>query len=330
MNIKNLIGRKVVLICPKFYNYSDEIFLELENQGAEVVFIDERPSNSFFFKSLLRLGLKKLLESKIEKYYVKKIESLADDTTDFLIINPEAINEHVIQLIRSMYKEAKFTLYMWDSIKNKKNIDKIFPFFDKCFSFDPDDVKIKSELMFMPLFYKEVDLKKIPEKQYSISFAGSCHSDRLPILRKLEISNRLMTNFYIFSPSYMITLLIYFNNFLNLKVNDLKSINYEKISSDEVNKVMKASHAVIDIHHPKQTGLTMRCFEVLASGVKLITTNTDIKNYDFYNTKNILIIDRDKIDLDEIEFFLSVEFDHSSMDLIKQYRLDNWVRGLVK
>ena len=46
---------------------------------------------------------------------------------------------------------------------------------------------------------------------------------------------------------------------------------------------MKDCHAVLDIEHPKQVGLTMRTFEVLASGRKLITTNRSIINHEFYD-----------------------------------------------
>lgn len=330
MNNNNLEGKKIVLICPNFYNYSDEIVLALERQGATVVYIDERPSNSFFFKSFLRLGFNKLLDSSIKKYYIKKIKVLDDDVTDFLIVNPEALNDSIVGLIKSKYRDSKFTLYMWDSIKNKKNIDKLFPLFDQCFSFDPQDVKAKSKLLFMPLFYKEDICESIITKKYDMSFAGSCHSDRLPILKLLESGCSLSTNFYIFSPSYMVTILVYLRNFSKLKVKDLKSLNYKKVPMSDINQIMRKSHVVIDIHHPKQTGLTMRCFEVLAAGVKLITTNQDIRNYDFYNENNILIIERDKIDFDKIKRFINIEFDYSSIDSIHRYKIDNWVKGLLK
>jgi hypothetical protein len=39
----------------------------------------------------------------------------------------------------------------------------------------------------------------------------------------------------------------------------------------------------------------MRTIEMLGANKKIITTNTDIKHYDFYHPNNICIVDRDKV-----------------------------------
>lgn len=54
----------------------------------------------------------------------------------------------------------------------------------------------------------------------------------------------------------------------------------------------RKSRAVIDIQHPRQMGLTMRCIETMGAKRKLITTNGHIAEYDFYDPNNILIVDR--------------------------------------
>ena len=43
---------------------------------------------------------------------------------------------------------------------------------------------------------------------------------------------------------------------------------------------MKVS--VLDINHLDQSGLTIRTFEALGAGKKIITTNSEIKKYPFY------------------------------------------------
>ena len=49
-----------------------------------------------------------------------------------------------------------------------------------------------------------------------------------------------------------------------MKINDIVSL-------------YKESEVILDINHPGQNGLTMRTFEALGAGKKLITTNTEIK-----------------------------------------------------
>ena len=65
--------------------------------------------------------------------------------------------------------------------------------------------------------------------------------------------------------------------------------------SDQLTATLKQSKAVVDIQHPKQTGLTMRTIEMLGANKKIITTNSDIKHYDFYHPNNICIVKRNNV-----------------------------------
>ena len=58
----------------------------------------------------------------------------------------------------------------------------------------------------------------------------------------------------------------------------------------------------MDVNHPLQYGLTSRSIEALGANRKLITTNSNVKAYDFFNENNILIIDRKNPIIKE-EFF---------------------------
>jgi hypothetical protein len=49
---------------------------------------------------------------------------------------------------------------------------------------------------------------------------------------------------------------------------------------------------VLDIHHQCQSGLTMRTFEVLAMGKKLITTNALVQAEPFFDDRWVLVVDR--------------------------------------
>ena len=51
----NLKGKNILLISVKFFNYEILIKHELEKMGASVTLFDERPSNSFFSKAIIRI-----------------------------------------------------------------------------------------------------------------------------------------------------------------------------------------------------------------------------------------------------------------------------------
>ena len=59
------------------------------------------------------------------------------------------------------------------------------------------------------------------------------------------------------------------------------------MSQEEIISLISKSKAILDINHPSQVGLTMRTFETLGANKKLITTNENIKIYDFFDKENI-------------------------------------------
>ena len=59
-------------------------------------------------------------------------------------------------------------------------------------------------------------------------------------------------------------------------------------------EMVKESKCVLDFVYSKQTGLSMRAYESMAAHRKYITNNAEVKNYDFYNPSNILVVDAQK------------------------------------
>lgn len=60
---------------------------------------------------------------------------------------------------------------------------------------------------------------------------------------------------------------------------------------------------------------------------KLITTNASIVNYDFYNKKNILIINRENPQID-ISFF-STPYEKINPEIYKKYSLSSWILDVL-
>ena len=58
----------------------------------------------------------------------------------------------MIAKIKDCQPNAKFILYQWDSIKNFPYIVRMHKYFDKCYSFDKEDVGHYPCLQFLPLF----------------------------------------------------------------------------------------------------------------------------------------------------------------------------------
>jgi len=72
-----------------------------------------------------------------------------------------------------------------------------------------------------------------------------------------------------------------------------------------------------------QYGLSFRVFEAMALEKKIITDNEKIKNYDFYNPNNILVLNKDFSNITK-EFF-ETPYQALPEEIYKKYTLEKWV-----
>jgi spore maturation protein CgeB len=86
----------------------------------------------------------------------------------------------------------------------------------------------------------------------------------------------------------------------------------------------KRTVSVLDIELNIQSGLTMRTFEALGAGVKLITTNTKIIDEPFYDKNVAMVIDRINPDIDINFFNNNLTVDKN----FRKYSFDNWLNNI--
>lgn len=289
----SILGKKILFICPKFFDYHSSIIETLTTLGADVYFFDERPSNSTFSKMFLRIN-KNLIKKKIDDYYFDMLEKIDNNKFDYvLIFKAEAIPKKILYQLKSKYVNTPFVLYLWDSIENNKNVQEKLTLFDKVYSFDENDCE-KFDLKFRPLFFSDEYNSDIIEHKYILTFIGTLHSDRYNILNDILKSTDCKYNNFIFmylpSPILYVAKKLLTKEFHNAKI---KEFNFKPLTLKKTSNIIETSKIIIDIQHPKQTGLTMRTIETLGANKKLITCNKSITEYDFYNSRNILVIDRE-------------------------------------
>ncbi|SHK48320.1 CgeB family protein [Chryseobacterium polytrichastri] len=325
-----LKDKKILFLSVSFFKYERAIAKRLTEIGAEVDFYDERPSNSNFSKGIIRLN-KKLYQSQITKYYNDIVSEIQHKKYDyFLLIKGEAIPVFFLEKIRELNPDIEMIYYNFDPLKEYPNLISNLKYFDKKITFEYDD-SVTYGLNFRPLFYLD-EYKSLHQNakatEYDIVFIGSAHTDRYIVGEQVKAkaeSLQLKTFFYYYAMgkiAFRIKKLID----KNLKKFDNNKLSFEKLSHQQIIDYYQKSKSVLDINKPFQYGLTIRTFEVLASGRKLITTNTDIKNYPFYNPKNILVLDRDNIQLDS-DFF-KTDFEHLDEKTLYMMSLDSFIECL--
>lgn len=293
--MKNFEGKKILFFSAAFFNYEKVIVETLQNSGAHVDYFNERPSNKIIAKGIIRIK-RNFYQRKIQNYYQNILIITSGKEYDYmLIIKGEAVPAFFLKQFKIENPKTKLIYYGYDPVSEYPAIPKILKYFDKKLTFDRQDA-LEFKMQFRPLFYYNQYYKdeKTAQFEYDVCFIGSAHTDRFLVGEMVEKTAKklnLKTYFYYFSPSKVV---IVIKKLLdkNLKKIDFNKLNYQQLNHDQISDIYQKSKAVLDIQKPFQNGLTMRTFEVLASGRKLITTNEDIVNYPFYNSNNILVIDR--------------------------------------
>lgn len=330
MSQNNFSGKKILFFSVQTFNLEKEIKSKLEELGAEITYFDERPANNILAKGIIRIK-KELYQKKINQYYQKILEEVKNKKFDFLFLNKgEVVPECFIKEFSKIQPDCTKIFYTWDSFANNKNPEKILHYFDRKFSFDPDDA-VKYNLNFRPLFfldhYKKI-YKSKTKKIYDLVFLGTAHSDRYKISNEVNDwcrSKGFNTFCYYYLPGKMVY-------YLKRKFDktfqqfDVKKLSFKSLTTDDILNYYDQSNLILDINHPLQKGLTLRVFESIGAGKKLITTNKDIERYSFYNPNNIYIIKRENINLDET--FFKNEYQDISQDLYQKSSIEGWLNCL--
>lgn len=317
-----LLGQKILLIAPKYYDYHTKIINELECNGAKVTFYPEMIYP--FFYRLMR-NISQYCKQELEKKYLNEIlKNISDNEYNtFFLIRGEIVTTDFLKKLKLKLPHAKFVMYQWDSLKQNDYESKI-KYFDCVQTFDMVDAKALN-LTYLPLFYTDdYSLAQMSEKKYDLAFFGSWHGDRLEVIKYIDKEFKkygLTFKFHLYISKLSIVKSLLLGK---ITFKDLSFLKTNTVDAKKINQVYKESKAVLDIELAIQNGLTIRTFEVLGSNTKLITTNNNIKEEKFYNPNNIMVIDRKNIKID-FDFF------KSPMDTydFSEYYIGQWLQKIL-
>lgn len=321
-----LRNKKILFFCSDFFGLYKDIEKKLIEMGNSVFYYDERPSNSFIAKLMIRKNVK-FYNRIVDRYYSDIADKYRNEGIDYVfIVKGESVTTVSLKNLRALFPKSKFILYLWDSLDNIPGIFEKLSCFDSVFSFDLEDAKKYSKITFRPLYYSDKFNKVDCKCEYDIAFIGTAHSIRPYVVNQLkrQCDNYGFSFFsYLYSPHPLVFL---YNKIVNkaYKNLSLKDINFKPISQEQIQSIYARTRAILDVEVHTQTGLTMRTLEVLGMHKKLITTNISCKNYDFYRPENHLIISKKCPEL-PIDF-LKHEYQELPTDIYKKYTIEYFLK----
>ena len=308
---------KITIISFDNWGFNDHIATALKKDGHSVRHIN---FNDFTYKypnilyRYYNFILKTIVKKNIKNIHsgneiLKRLKENNEIQDIILTIKGDFIDPKSILNFKKYTKKS--IAYFNDGTNRCPKITRVIPNFDEVYSFEKEDCK-KFNLKFMTNWIYPIQSKIKKNTDYQI-FNISSKDKRSHIISKItSVLKEKNINYKI----------IVFD-----KKNKNRDPNIEyttkHIPLSEVNTYIRNAQVLLDISRKGQKGLTFRVFESIGLEKKLITTNADIKNYDFYNPNNILIIDERKPDI-PLDFFNN-EYEKIPEEILKKYTLEEWI-----
>ena len=319
---------KILYLGHPFFGYYKYIIETLTNDfNVEVDYYNLSPNVYFIYRAI---KFNDFTKKKFLDYFFSKIVQKTTNKKYDIVLVIGVFDYHLplIEKIKAEHGNAKYVLYQWDALKTNKYRD-LIPFFDKVFSFDRGDCERHKELFYLPLFYiKDYDLQPNNTPEIDLLFVGSADPERYEIIKKIEKDARQKKKkfvYYMYIPKLMYLRKKLFDK--SYKKIRFEHVNFKKISHSVIAELMYKSRAILDIERFGQSGLTMRTFETLGAGRKLITTNQNVRHEKFYNPQVIQIISRENPNVD---WNLIANSEKLNNENIIHYSINYWLKKILE
>ena len=293
--------KNILIIMPKFYGYQAKIHEDLIARGANVAFYDEEPEKAKFLilKNLEKIFKKDNIFKKFNEGLRDRIiaEMPAGGYDYFLVIRGNVLTEDIVNEIKekALKPNAKTIFYAWDSFENMRHKGELGRLFDRRSTFDSVDAKNNSDYELLPLFYTdEFDANQVTnpvENKYDYVSVAAFYPFRYRYFKALKEANpdkKLALKLYL-APS------VYRGKKLKdpklVKNLDMDIVSFAPFEAEYIRNLCLSSKAVVDFAQENQQGLTMRTMETLGIKRKLVTNNIYLKDYEFYNEDNAMVME---------------------------------------
>ncbi|PKU93120.1 hypothetical protein PG2048B_1553 [Bifidobacterium pseudolongum subsp. globosum] len=323
---------RILLIGPTFFGYRDRVQEEMVREGHQVECVDDRPSETTWFKSLAKISYR-LTDGIIMRYARNLAGRVSKEQYDMVLYMGGmsfCFTRKQFGLIRES-SNARFVAYLWDAFANCERFGQCRDLFDDIYSFEAKDCE-KYDLKMRPLFYSSI-YRTIPLEskkyfEYDACFIGSAHQVGKfnivsSIVNKLESQGYRVFKYY-FMPSRVAELWCKLTN----RCYRAQVFQHKPLNTTQVVDIYTRSKAVIDSPQSGQSGLTMRTLETLGARRKLITANEDVMHYDFARYGDVLVWDND-LNPDTVSDFMYSTYECPPTSVLDSYSIKAFVRTLL-
>jgi hypothetical protein len=247
------------------------------------------------------------------EYYDSSVKKIMDGFDScykkILIIRPDLLNDNHLQMLRE--RTNCFIAYYWDTVDLIPRKQNIIHYFDRILSFDPEDCK-KYGFDFQPNFYcYENSPEEIRYQVYNLSTLDN----RKGVIEEIAVALEQEGLSYLFKGFRE-------KPFKNTCIQYTPRVSYQQMLNEA-----RYCNVVLDVVKSGQSGLSFRPFEALGLNKKLITTNVGIREYEFYDPENVLVLEPGNVSIEK-DFF-EQPFKDVDCSVKEKYHIKQWLTNVL-
>ncbi|MFD2598101.1 hypothetical protein ACFSQ3_03970 [Sphingobacterium corticis] len=242
------------------------------------------------------------------------------DSFDYaLFVRPDMFPLSFVESVRE--KTACMSAYQWDGLSRYNEVNLYIEKFDRFFVFDETD--LSDNLLPLTNFcagslYPSVSGSNEIEKSafFLSSYDPARFRQSIELKRLLEMHKIKCEFIFVSSKRNK-------KQDKEIQINGFGVLRKEISYLENIRNVVNAD-IIIDICVEGHQGLSFRVFESLSLSKKLITTNSSIKQYDFYHPNNIFVWDGSNAK--DLSDFLEKPIFVVQSQIRNKYTFLNWIK----
>ncbi len=300
-------NKKIIILCRDVGGYlgrlstflgksNDVVFLDLTHGAKELPWLPGK----------LRRWLKKYLIVKRARAAIRA----AGHVDALLVVNPSQLDQGLVTLAQAA--AALSVAYLSDGIARlSMPIDQLATF-DKVYTFDGADAReYQLRKLYNYIYEEHADFRTTSDFKAFVVMGGK---------HRVDVLGRVARAFE--QLGYTNTCKFLVQSKPVLGASPLLTFFRQRMDIDETAEYVRRSEILIDIVRPGHAGLSFRFFEALLYRKKMITNNASVADYDFYDPRNILIIDSDNPVIPEA--FIAGEYVDPPEQVVQRYSMASW------
>lgn len=332
--------KKFLLVAPRAFNLYTLIVKNVEFLGYEVTHIEDH-GYDFKYRSIgQRLynfwrkvfhGDRNYKKTLIDEYPLTKQREIIETNDHYDIAMVVRADFFAISLVRAVCERSTFSFsFHFDGLNGNCEALRYVDLFDKFYVFDEEDIRRfpESHLLYSPNFFLDYPTllkgcNPLFGEHSDIYYVSSYDPSRLDDLIALH---QYLLKYYDKIEFVLVCTDKRDEDNLPDYIKQNIEIRNSHVSFEEQLHRVAASKLIIDLVLSNHKGYSFRILEGLKFGKKVITTNSKVKEADFYHPNNFFVFKDDGVAIDD---FLESPYVTPLSEVIDRYRFEGWLNSKV-